>query len=596
MRRYRAPLGPGLESTGDPLVMTAMQAIEADAGDAARMVAYFSMEIGLEDSIPTYAGGLGVLAGDTVRSAADMGVALVAVSLVHRNGHFRQRLDAAGNQTEEAVSWPVAERLVEMPARVSVEIEHRSVVLRAWRYDVQGVGGHVVPVYLLDADVPGNDPSDRTLTDELYGGDERVRLCQEVILGIGGVRMLRALGYQRLHRFHMNEGHASLLTVELVYEAAHASNRDEITRDLVQSIKPMCVFTTHTPVAAGHDRFPLSLVGRIITGYNHHFDAIAQETCIEGCLNMTYLALDNSRYINGVAKKHGELARHMFGERKIDSITNGVHAATWASPPIGALLDHHIPGWHEDNASLRYALGIPGKELWEAHGKAKRALIEHANRVVGAELDAEVFTIGFARRATAWKRADLLFFDPARLRAVAGRAGGFQLVFAGKAHPQDESGKALIRRVFAMKDALAPAVKLVYLEDYGMRLARLMTAGADLWLNTPQVPLEASGTSGMKAALNGVPSLSILDGWWVEGCIEGVTGWAIGSNVAMETDDDRAADAQSLYDKLEGVVLPLFYGRREGYIDVMRHAIALNGSFFNTERMLDQYVRKAYFE
>ena len=560
------------------------------------MVAYFSMEIGLEDSIPTYAGGLGVLAGDTVRSAADMGVALVAVSLVHRKGHFRQRLDAAGNQTEESVPWPVAERLVEMPARVSVEIEHRSVVLRAWRYGVRGVAGHVVPVYLLDADVPGNDPADRTLTDSLYGGDERVRLCQEVILGIGGVRMLRALGYQRLHRFHMNEGHAGLLTVELVYEVARASNRDEITRDLVQSIKPMCVFTTHTPVAAGHDRFPLSLVARVITGYNHHFDAIAQEICIDGCLNMTYLALDNSRYINGVAKKHGELARHMFGERKIDSITNGIHATTWASPPIDALLDRHIPGWHEDNASLRYALGIPGQELWEAHGEAKRALIGHANQAAGAELDPEVFTIGFARRATAWKRADLLFFDPARLQAIAGTVGKFQLVFAGKAHPQDESGKALIRRVFAMKEALAPAIKLVYLEDYDMRLARLMTAGADLWLNTPQVPLEASGTSGMKAALNGVPSLSILDGWWVEGCIEGVTGWAIGSNMAMETDDDRAADAHSLYDKLEGVVMPLFYGRREGYIDVMRHAIALNGSFFNTERMLDQYVRKAYFE
>jgi starch phosphorylase len=559
-------------------------------------VAYFSMEIALEDAIPTYAGGLGVLAGDTVRAAADLGVALVAVSLVHHKGYFRQRLDPAGNQTEEPVSWPVAERLTEMPLRVEVEIEHRAVVLRAWRYEAAGVTGHRVPVYLLDADLPENAERDRGLTDYLYGGDDRVRLCQEVILGIGGVRMLRALGYQSLHRFHMNEGHASLLTVELVYEAARARNLPEITRELIQTIKPMCVFTTHTPVAAGHDKFPLSLVARVITGYGHDFDARAQEFCLDGTLNMTYLALDNSHYINGVAKKHGELARHMFGERKIDSITNGVHAVTWTSPPVRALLDRHIPGWREDNRSLRYAIGIPGPEVWEAHRGAKRTLIDHVNAQTSAGFDMDVFTIGFARRATTWKRADLLFFDPERLKAIAQRAGTLQLVFAGKAHPQDEPGKAMIRRVFAARGALAPAIRLVYLEDYDMRLARMLTAGSDLWLNTPQPPLEASGTSGMKAALNGVPSLSVLDGWWTEGCIEGVTGWAIGANAGLDTDDDRAADARSLYDKLEHSVLPLYYWNRGGYVDVMRHAIALNGSFFNTERMLDQYVRKAYFE
>ena len=559
-------------------------------------VAYFSMEIALEDAIPTYAGGLGVLAGDTVRAAADLGVALVAVSLVYHKGYFRQRLDTAGNQAEEPVSWPVAERLTEMAPRVEVEIEHRTVVLRAWRYEATGVGGHKVPVYLLDAGVPENAERDRGLTDYLYGGDDRVRLCQEVILGIGGVRMLRALGYQSLHRFHMNEGHASLLTVELVYEAARARKLPEITRELIQTIKPMCVFTTHTPVAAGHDKFPLSLVGRVITGYGHDFDARAQEFCLEGTLNMTFLALDNSHYINGVAKKHGELARHMFGERKIDSITNGVHAVTWTSAPVRALLDRHIPGWREDNRSLRYAIGMPGPEVWEAHRAAKRTLVDHVNAQTSAGFDMDVFTIGFARRATTWKRADLLFFDPERLKAIAQRVGTLQLVFAGKAHPQDEPGKAMIRRVFAARGALAPAIRLVYLEDYDMRLARMLTAGSDLWLNTPQPPLEASGTSGMKAALNGVPSLSVLDGWWIEGCIEGVTGWAIGANSGLDTDDDRAADARALYDKLEHAVLPLYYWNRGGYVDVMRHAIALNGSFFNTERMLDQYVRKAYFE
>jgi starch phosphorylase len=554
------------------------------------------MEIGLEDSIPTYAGGLGVLAGDTVRSAADMAVPLVAVSLLHRKGYFRQRLDSRGNQTEGPLDWPVAEHLAELPERVSVEIEHRSVSLRAWRYEVRGTSGHVVPVLLLDADLPENAADDRRLTDHLYGGDARYRLCQEVILGIGGVRMLRSLGYHNIRRFHMNEGHASLLTVELANEAARERGETTISREAVQAVKPLCVFTTHTPVASGHDQFPLSLVARVITGYGHDFDERAREFCLNGVLNMTYLALDHSHYVNGVAKKHGEVARHMFAQRTIDSITNGVHAATWAAPPVQAMLDRHVPDWRQDNASLRYVLGIPKLELWDAHVGAKLELIKHVNEKTGAGMDPNVFTIGFARRATAWKRADLVFFDVARLRSIHARAGAIQLVFGGKAHPNDDAGKALIRRIFEVSGALGPSIKLAYLEEYDMRLARLMTAGADLWLNTPQPPLEASGTSGMKAAINGVPSLSILDGWWVEGCIEGVTGWAIGADTGTETDDDRAADAASLYGKLEHVILPMFYAERDRYLEVMRHALALNGSFFNTERMLDQYVRKAYFE
>jgi len=537
-----------------------------------------------------------MLAGDTVRSAADMAVPLVAVSLLHRKGYFRQHLDAAGNQTETPVEWPIADNLAELVARVTVEIAHRTVNLRAWKYEVRGISGHVIPVLLLDSDLPENDAGDRCLTDFLYGGDVEYRLCQEVILGIGGVRMLRALGYHNIRRFHMNEGHASLLTVELVFERAHERGVSEITPELVQSIKPLCVFTTHTPVDAGHDKFPLSLVARVVTGYGHDFDRQAQDFCLDGTLNMTYLALYNSHYINGVAKKHGEVARHMFAQTKIDSITNGVHAATWAAPSVRTMLDRHIPDWREDNAGLRYVMGIPKSELWEAHQSAKRELVRYVNDATGAAMDQDTLTIGFARRATAWKRADLLFWDPARLQSIHSRAGAFQIIYAGKAHPRDEPGKALIRHIFEVKDSLGPKIKVVYLEEYDMRLARLMTAGADLWLNTPQAPFEASGTSGMKAAINGVPSLSILDGWWVEGCIEGITGWAIGGDIAgVETDDDRAADAESLYRKLEYVILPMFYTDRDRYVEVMRHAVALNGSFFNTERMIDQYIRKAYF-
>jgi starch phosphorylase len=566
---------------------------------AAGVVAYFSMEIGLEPAIPTYSGGLGMLAGDTIRSAADLGVPLVALSLVHRKGHFRQVLSEDGAQSEAPMPWDPASRATEVSPRAQVEIEGRTVTLRAWRYDVRGLTGHVVPVFLLDADLDGNAPQDRAFTDWLYGGDDRYRLCQEVLLGIGGVRMLRALGYTAIRRYHMNEGHAALLTVELAYERSRAAGSDEITTESVRSVKNDCVFTTHTPVAAGHDKFPLRLLAHVITGYGHRFDARAREFCLNGMLNMTYLGLDNSRYINGVAKRHGEIARHMFAQYKIDSITNGVHAATWVAPWFAALFDRHVPDWRGDNASLRCAAAIARSEIWEAHQQAKSALLRAVSESSGAALAPDSFTIGFARRATTWKRAELLLHDPGRLAAIAATIGPIQILYAGKAHPHDQDGKQLIRRLYAAIGTLKDRVCIVYLENYDMALARLLVAGADLWLNTPQPPFEASGTSGMKAALNGVPSLSVLDGWWVEGCIEGVTGWAIrpqngNDNRAGAHHDDDSADAAALYSALEHTILPMFYRARESYVDVMRQAISLNGSYFNTERMMDQYVRKAY--
>jgi starch phosphorylase len=585
------PAKPQVEHPED-----AGHAVDAEATRNRETIAYFSMEIGLEEGVPTYSGGLGMLAGDTIRSAADLELPMVAVSLLHRRGYFRQRLAADGTQTEEPVTWSPADHLQELPARASVELEGREVRMRAWRYDVRGISDRVVPVYLLDTDLEENAAGDRRLTDQLYGGDARYRLCQEVILGIGGVRMLRALGYDNIRRFHMNEGHASLLTVELASEFATKAGTHDISPEVVAKVKPLCVFTTHTPVAAGHDKFPLGLLARVITGYGRDFDKRAIDFCLNGELNTTYLALDNSRFINGVAKKHGEVSRHMFAQYKIDSITNGVHASTWAAPPLRELFDRHIPGWRADNASLRYALGIQKLEVWDAHRRAKQALLAYVNGRTGAGMELNTCTIGFARRATAYKRADLLFWNVERLLAIQKTGLEFQVIYGGKAHPHDDMGKELIRKIFAVKDRLREKIKIVYLEEYDMAAARLMTAGVDLWLNTPLAPMEASGTSGMKAAVNGVPSFSVLDGWWVEGCIEGVTGWSIGANqTAMASDDDRASDAQSLYDKLESVILPMFYSDRDRYIDVMRHAIALNASFFNTERMVDQYVRKAYF-
>lgn len=561
------------------------------------MIAYFSMEIALADAIPTYSGGLGVLAGDTIRSAADGAVPMVAVTLVHRKGYFHQRLDAQGNQSEEPQPWSPADTLTEMPARVTVSIEGRPVALRAWRFDTHGIGGAVVPTYLLDADLPENTPHDRALTDHLYGGDPRYRLCQEIILGIGGVRLLRALGHLTIRRFHMNEGHAALLVLQLGYEEMLRRGRTVVDRDIAVAIKTLCVFTTHTPVPAGHDQFPLALLHQVLTDFDHAYDGQAVAFCLDGVLNMTYLALDNSHYVNGVAKRHGEIARQMFAQYKIDSITNGVHAGFWIAPQIQAVLDRHISAWREDNASLRYALGIPRHELWSAHQAARQDLVAWVNQRTGASLFSNTFTIGFARRATTYKRANLLFHDLQRLLALHASAGPIQIVYAGKSHPNDAGGKDLIRQIFAQMALLRGSISVVYLEDYDIAVARRMVAGVDLWLNTPQPPLEASGTSGMKAAMNGVPQLSVQDGWWIEGCIEGVTGWSIGSGNGVPAGqgvDEQAFDGQSLYNKLETVILPMFYREQDRYIDVMRHAIALNGSFFNTERMVDQYVRKAY--
>ena len=554
-------------------------------------IAYFSMEIGIEVGMPTYSGGLGVLAGDTIRSAADLKIPLAAVTLLHRKGYFYQRLDATGWQSEEPAEWVVDDFLTERPHRVAVTLEGRTVQIRCWQYEVTGVSGFTVPVYFLDTDLPDNMDWDRTLTHFLYGGDQQYRLCQEVILGIGGVRMLRALGYGNIARFHMNEGHASLLTLELLDEEVRNAGRHAITHDDIALVRQQCVFTTHTPVPAGHDQFPLELVDRVL-GRREVFD-MKEVFCCEGRLNMTYLALNLSHYVNGVAKKHGEVSQHMFAGYVIDSITNGVHAATWTAEPFQQLYDRHIPGWKRDNFSLRYALSIPKAEVWQAHMQAKKQLLQCVNRETNAGLDVDVFTLGFARRATTYKRADLLLTDGERLKRIAAQAGPLQVIYAGKAHPQDQGGKELIKRIFQAKEALGRDIKLVYLQNYDMALGKLMTAGVDVWLNTPQPPFEASGTSGMKAALNGVPSLSVLDGWWIEGRIEGITGWAIGED--SWEDGDRPKVVSSLYDKLEQVVIPLFYGARERFLEVMLHAIALNGSFFNTHRMMQQYVLKAYF-
>jgi glycogen phosphorylase len=589
------------------------------ANSVKRFVAYFSMEIALENAMPSYSGGLGVLAGDTIRAAADLRLPMVAVSLLYRKGFFAQHLSEDGSQTEEPVVWNVEDFLKEESARVTLPLENRRIELRCWRYDVKGVRGFEVPVYFLDADLPSNAEWDRNLTGALYGGDSYYRLCQEVLLGIGGVRMLRTLGYEDLTRYHMNEGHAALLSLELLGAEALKAGRTAINGEDIEKVRARCVFTTHTPVPAGHDRFPIEFLTRVFPQQTKFFDlkdaSVAdlvkrslqteqnypdlQAAAARGAhLNMTYLALSLSTYVNGVAKQHGVTSRQMFPEVPIEAITNGVHAKTWTSPPYQNLFDRYIAQWREDNYSLRSALGLPPEEVWTAHLIAKHELLEAVRMKTGLSLDEEVFTIGFARRATGYKRADLILSDLDRLRLIAKSAGQFQIIYAGKAHPNDGGGKDIIRHIFQAKKALRKTVPVVFLDEYNLELGGKMTSGVDLWLNTPQFPLEASGTSGMKAALNGVPSLSILDGWWAEGHIEGVTGWSIGeprrSMGPADSSADNAKEAEALYWKLENVILPMFYKEPQLYIQVMQHAIAINGSFFNTQRMVQQYITDAY--
>lgn len=555
-------------------------------------VAYFSMEIALDPAMPTYAGGLGVLAGDTLRSAADLGVPMVGVTLLHRKGYFKQRLDAQGNQFEESESWTPGQFLEPMNPTVSVTLEGRPVRVRAWRYLIRGVNNHAVPVYLLDTALAENSPWSQTLAGCLYGGDDHYRLCQEAVLGIGGVLILRALGHVELESYHMNEGHAALLALALLEQRLGDRPLSAATAEDLAALRRKCVFTTHTPVPAAFDQFPRDLVRQVLG--EERTGALERGGCFTGdTLNMTCAALHSSHYINGVAMHHGEIARGMFPHYPVRAITNGVHALTWTSPPLRTLYDQHVPEWRQDNLYLRYVVGVPLEEIRHAHIAAKRALLREIRSHASVELDEAVMTVGFARRAAAYKRPELLFSNLERLKWIARNVGPYQLLFAGKAHPRDQQGKASIRRVFEAAAALKDFVRVLYLENYDLHWAQLLTSGVDLWLNTPQRPEEASGTSGMKAALNGVPSLSVLDGWWLEGHVEGVTGWSIGRG--GELPEDGASEAESLYDKLELIILPLFYGRPTAFAEVMRSAIALNGSFFNTQRMLSQYVANVYF-
>jgi starch phosphorylase len=554
-------------------------------------VAYFSMEFAVDPKMPTYSGGLGVLAGDAMRAAADLGIPAVGITLLHRKGYFQQHLDSNGNQSESYVNWPTEEFLELLPPRVLISIAGRQVQVQAWRYMVHGEFGYSVPVYFLDTSLPQNSPEDQSLTDYLYGGDARYRLCQEVILGFAGMAILRALGYRVIQAYHMNESHSALVTLALLEEQSWGRSLDAIGAAEREAVIQHCVFTTHTPLPMGHDEFPINLVREVLG--NERADFLMTSQCsTNDVLSMTDLAMKYSCYINGVSMRHEDVSRTIISNHKVNSITNGVHAMTWTSPAFRRLYDRFIPQWRRDNLYLKYAIRIPLDEIQKTHTEAKQELLTEVERRTGMRLDPQVMTIGFARRATEYKRHDLLFYDLEQLRGIVRKGYLLQIIYGGKAHPRDEGGKALIKKICEAASAMKNCIPVVYLEEYDMSLAKNVCSGVDLWLNTPQKPHEASGTSGMKAALNGVPTFSILDGWWIEGHIEGVTGWSIGDGWRSESNIGQ--EVTSLYNKLEQVIVPMYYEEPNQFASIMRSAIALNGSYFNAQRMVTQYLQNAY--
>jgi starch phosphorylase len=552
-------------------------------------VAYFSMEIAIDSALPTYSGGLGVLAGDTIRAAADLGVPMTAVTLLHRKGYVRQTISAHGDQLEAPEQWDPEQLLTRCQPIVDVPLKDRILRVQAWKRIEVGVTGHTVPILFLDTDVEENSPEDRRITDSLYGGDNGLRLLQELVLGVGGARMLQALGYPAHTIHHMNEGHAAFLLLDRIPE----NGSSEIEGKL-QQLRQSTVFTTHTPVPAGHDVFTVDHLAEVL--HPDHSKKV-ESVFHNGYLNMTRLALQYSGTVNAVSRKHMDVTKAMFPEAEVYGITNGVHAVRWTSPPFARLFDSYLPGWRQRSEQLRQATLIPVEDIQQAHKEARESFLKEVEHRLGMPFGGSGILIGFARRATEYKRPLLIFQDLQRLVNLAERFGPINLLFAGKAHPRDEWGKQLIRGIHELGGKAGDLVRVAFLPNYETHLAAQMVAGVDIWLNTPRAPLEASGTSGMKCAMNGVPSLSIADGWWLEGGVQGVTGWVIKSPFneggVPPMDQDRA-DAEALYGELEHHVLPTFFNSPGAWGEVMRNAIALNGSFFNTHRMVDQYRVMAY--
>ncbi|MFC1528254.1 alpha-glucan family phosphorylase [Candidatus Neomarinimicrobiota bacterium] len=539
-------------------------------------IAYFSAEIGISAKLPTYSGGLGVLAGDHIKAAADAELPMCAVTLLYKEGYFKQRLDDDGNQTEVYPRFDPNPLLKKLPIKFTLPLRKRDVWIQVYEYRYKGLTGHEIPIYFLDTNLEENFHDDQVITMRLYSGDKDHRILQEAILGFGGIKLLDELQYNDIETYHMNEGHASFIIMQLLRK--FNGNHEEVRK--------RCHFTTHTPVLAGHDEFAIERCERLLDGllweYLSKIKSIQKRR-----LNMTELGLHFSRSANGVSKLHGEVAQDQFPDYKIGHVTNGVYHPYWVGKEFREVFDDRLPGWRNDPNRLLNVGAILPEELVKAHQSHKDFLLGYANSQTQMALSNDVLTIGFARRAARYKRASLIFHDLERLVEI-GR-GKIQIVFAGKAHPADDDGKRIIYNVIQNAKKLFGTIKIVYLENYNLWLGRIITSGVDVWLNTPRRPNEASGTSGMKAALNGIPNLSILDGWWAEACKHGENGWGIGN---PEVVDDEA-DANHLYELLENKVIPTFYDDQNKWLSLMVESIK-TGLNFTAYRMIKDYQNKYY--
>ena len=554
------------------------------------MIAYFAMEIGLEDRIPTYSGGLGTLAGDTLYAYADIGIPAVGITLLYKKGYVSQRITPSGMQLDFDTPWDYKKIL--KPTNLQLQISFGDLVqeFTAWEYSI--IGREEVKVFFLDASLPKNDPEIRKLNDRLYYDDGILRLRQEILLGIGGYRLLKALGYN-ISVYHINESHSAFLIVELLREFGSK-----------EEVRKRCVFTTHTPVPVGHDKFPVDMVKQELKSYDHiDWDKEAEE----GFINLSKLALNYSGKVNAVSYKHMFVSSNIFpecsvfseGHCKMDYVTNGVYHKRWIHREIQELFNEYIPGWDENPILLGQAYYIPSELLLKAHMRVKSDLVNLVNKLTDSSFSDDVFTICVARRMTAYKRNNLILSDIERLKYIAEHNGDMQIIFAGKAHPKDTFGKEMIADIINKSKKLKEitrSVKVAFLENYSIEMAKLLVAGCDVWLNNPRRPYEACGTSGMKAGMNGVLNFSTWDGWWLEGGIEGINGWGIGPKPKWDdlSESNDKEDLEDIYGKLAHIILPMFYSRKDEWVRMMKNSIATIGAYFNTYRMAYEYLGKIY--
>ena len=539
-------------------------------------IAYFSAEIGISSSIPTYSGGLGVLAGDHIKAAGDAGINMCAITLLYKEGYFKQRIDEDGIQTETYPRFDPDPLIKQLDLSFSLRLQNREVFVQVCKFDYVSESGNHVPIYFLDTDCEKNSTNDKNITLRLYSGDKDHRILQEGILGFGGIKLLQKLEQNNIKTYHMNEGHCSFLVLGLL---------DQFRGD-AEKVISSCHFTTHTPVPAGHDHFSMNRVKNLLgTLIPNDLDLPSMKN--NERLHMTELGLRFSRSANGVSELHGDVAQDQFPWTSIGYITNGVHHSYWMGAPFKNIFDEFLPGWRLEPDKLLDIDIVPDNILFQAHQERKRKLLGYVNSQSGKVLDLDTLTIGFARRSATYKRAQLLFYNLERLRELGHKK--LQVIYSGKAHPNDDEGKELIQKIVEKSKSLFGSIKVIYLENYDMWLGRQITSGVDVWLNTPLRPNEASGTSGMKATLNGIPNLSILDGWWAEGCNHKVNGWAIGD--PNHPDDHK--DAEHLYYLLENQIIPMFYNNKKKWIALMKEAIK-TGVRFTALRMIDEYKNQYY--